>query len=358
MCGLIRRPSPAVTSPPEPLLVMPFVFLTTPGARVSLQSERLHVELPAASDELLPPPPRDIHLHDVEQVLIDERTSVTTPALCECLRRSIPVVFLARNQAVLGLSQAPSRMARIRASQHQRAQDTALRLALAAAVVEAKIQNSRRVLQRMAANRGGCDFTAALAELEHCRRNCLDASTVDALRGYEGAAAARYFECYARLFPPSVPFPGRSRRPPLNPPNAILSFAYSLLTTEIEALLHASGLDPSLGFLHEIDDGRASLALDLVEPFRAPVADALALDLLGHEVLQPQRHFESRDGACLLNLEGRRRFFTAYERRLEREFTSEQHGQRTTLRGELRRQVLNLKRTIAENDVFEPFLMN
>lgn len=337
---------------------MPSLFLATPGSRVSLISERLHVELPPESDELLPPPPRDILLHDVEQVLIDERASFTIPALCECLRRSIPVVFLARNQSVLGLNQPPARSARIRATQHQRSNDSALRLALAAALVEAKIQNSRRVLQRLAANRNDCNFTPALDELEHLRRNCLGASSVDALRGYEGAAAARYFETYARLFPSAVPFPGRSRRPPLDPPNAILSFAYSLLTTEIEAILHASGLDPAIGYLHEIEDGRASLALDLVEPFRAPVADALAVDLIGHEILQPARDFEKRDGGCLLNLEGRRRFFTAYERRLEREFTSEQHSLRTTLRGELRRQVLNLKRTLATNDVFEPFLMN
>lgn len=337
---------------------MPSVFIATPGSRVSLLSERLHVELPAETSDLPPPPPRDIHLHDVEQVIIDERAAVTTPALCECLRRSIPVVFLARNQSVLGLCQSPARSASIRASQHRRSSDRPLRLALAASLVEAKIQNSRRVLQRLAASRENCDFSKALTELEHLRRNCLSAATVDALRGYEGAAAACYFETYAALFPASIPFPGRSRRPPLNAPNAILSFAYSLLTAEIEAMLHAAGLDPAVGYLHEIEDGRASLALDLVEPFRAPVADALAVDLLGHEILQPGRDFEQRDGGCLLNLGGRRRFFTAYERRLEREFTSEQHSLRTSLRGELRRQVLNLKRTLTTNDAFEPFLMN
>jgi len=337
---------------------MPSLFLTTPGSHVSLTSERLRVEFPCANGDLEPPPPRDIPLHDIEHVVADERVHVSMPALCECLRRSIPVVLLARNQSVLGLCQAPAGAALVRLIQHRRASDGSFTLAVAATLVEAKIQNSRRVLQRLAASREDRAMLDALDELEHLRRRCLDAVSLDALRGYEGAAAARYFDLYARFFPAGAPFPGRSRRPPLDPPNAILSFAYSLLAAESEALLHVSGLDPALGFLHEPDDGRPSLALDLMEPFRAPVADGLALDLLGHQVLKPADHFEHHDGGCFLNLEGRRRFFTAYERRLEREFTSEQHGMRTSLRGEMRRQVQNLKRTLNTNDVFEPFLMN
>jgi len=337
---------------------MPSVFLTAPGTRISLVSERLRVELPAEEGVDLPAPSRDIPLHDVEQVIADERVSLSIPALCECLRRSIPIVLLARNQSVLGICQPPAGSARIRITQHRRSTETGLVLALAATLVEAKIQNSRRVLQRLAANRADCVIDRSLTELEHLRRNCLDASTVDILRGYEGAAAARYFETYAKFFPTHCPFPGRSRRPPLDPPNALLSFAYTLLTVETEAVVQAAGLDPALGFLHQPDDGRPSLALDLVEPFRAPVADGLALDLIGHGTVRADVHFEHRDGGCFLNLEGRRRFFTAYERRLEREFTSEQHGTRTSLRGEMRRQVQGLKRTLATNEAFEPFLMN
>lgn len=339
---------------------MPSLFLTTPGTRASLHSERLRVEYPAAErdDPSTVPPTRDIPLHDIEQIIADERAHITTPALCECLRRSIPVVLLARNQSVLGLCQPPAGSALIRAIQHRRSQETVLTLAIASTIVEAKIANSRRVLQRLASNRNNCDLTCPLAELENLRRACLGAASVAALRGYEGAAAARYFETYAAFFPPDTPFPGRSRRPPLDPPNAILSFAYSLLASESEALLHASGMDPALGYLHELDDGRPSLALDLIEPFRAPIADGLALDLLGHDILKPIEHFEKREGGCFLNTEGRRRFFTAYERRLEREFTSEQHGQRTSLRGELRRQVRSLKRTLFDNEIFEPFVMN
>lgn len=339
---------------------MPVLFLTTPGARASLVSERIRVEFPALNGDTEPAPPRDVPLHDVEQVVADERAHVTTPALCECMRRGIPVVFLTRSHAVLGLAQPPAPDVALRNRQHARAGDAAFNLAVAATLVEAKIQNCRRVLQRIASNRAEVPDSvgAAIDALEHLRRQVLDARSVDAVRGYEGAAAARYFDALAVFFPADCPFSGRSRRPPLDPPNAVLSFAYSLLTAEAEALLHAAGLDTALGVLHSLDDGRPSLALDLIEPFRAPVADGLALDLLGHRVLQPREHFERRDGGVFLNTEGRRRFFTAYARRLEREFTSDQHGQRTSLRGELRRQVQSLRRSLATGESFEAFLMN
>lgn len=113
-----------------------------------------------------------------------------------------------------------------------------------------------------------------------------------------------------------------------------------------------------MGFFHETQDRRASLALDLVEPFRAPVADAMALDLLSHQTLKPAEHFESRDGGVYLNTDGKKRFFVAYERRLARAYRSEQTGLRTTLRDEMRRQVLAVKKSILDGAAFEPWLMN
>lgn len=341
---------------------MPVLFLTTPGARATLVSERLRIEFPPENGASETPPSRDVPLHDVEQVVLDERAHITTPAVCECLRREIPIFYLTRSHAVLGLAQPPAPATIVRRIQHRRAEDAGFTLAIAAVLAEAKVQNCRRVLQRIASNRNGSAIResvgAAIEGLEHLRRQCLVAASTAVLRGYEGAAAARYFEALASFFPVECPFPGRSRRPPLDPPNAVLSFGYSLLAAEVEGLIHSAGLDPTLAFLHAEDEGRPSLALDLMEPFRPVIADALALDLLGHRVLQPREHFERRDGGVFLNTDGRRRFFTAFERRLEREFTSEQHGQRTSLRRELRRQVNNLKRALVDNEPFVPFLMN
>lgn len=322
---------------------MPAVFLTTPGTRASLVSERLRIEIPPSSanqDQVM----RDIPLVDVEHLVVLETAHLTTAALAELMRRSIPVVISATNDTVLGLCLSPAPHSTVRLEQYRRAQDNSFARALAINWVEAKILNSRRVLQRLAANREQTHVTSDVLALAQFAELCQQAGSVDTLRGYEGTAAGRYFECYATFFPDHIPFERRSRRPPHNAPNAVLSYAYTLLTAEAEACLHAIGLDPAIGFYHEPADRRPSLALDIIEPFRAPLADAMALDLLTHGVLNPRTHFENRNSGVYLNLDGRRRFFVAYERRMEREFRSEQHGNRSTLRSELHLQCRGVKK--------------
>src|ERR1700737_423913 len=291
----------------------------------------------------------NILLIDIEHVVVHKTTHITMAAMTELLRRNIPIVLSSSTDTVLGLCLPPAPNTAVRIKQYQKAQDNSFALALAINWVEAKILNSRRVLQRLAANREELEITPHLLALGQLAQNCQKASSLDTLRGYEGTAAGRYFECYAGFFPEHAPFERRSRRPPHNAPNAVLSYSYTLLSVEAEACLHAIGLDPAVGFYHEQADRRPSLALDIIEPFRAPLADAMALDLLTHSVLNPHAHFENRNGGVYLNLEGRKRFYVAYERRMEREFTSEQHGSRTSLRGELHNQCRAVKKAVSED---------
>lgn len=336
---------------------MPSVFLTTPGTRASIVSERLRVLSPdPETGETLT---RDIPLHDVEQVLVAECCSLTIASLADCARRGIPVILTSPSQRVLALSLPPGGHSGVRREQYRRSLDGNFLLALAIPCVESKILNQRRVLQRLATNRPDHPGVGSvLKRLQCAASDCLKAGSLDSLRGYEGAAAGIYFETYGAFFPETCPFERRSRRPPLNAPNALLSYAYTLLVAEAEACLHSTGLDPSVGFLHEPAERRPSLALDVIEPFRAPLADAMALDLLSHRTLQPARDFERREGGIYLNPDGRRRFHVAYERRMERQFTSEQHGRRTTLRGEIQAQCRSVRRAFSEGEPYEPFLMN
>jgi len=339
---------------------MPVVYLTTPGARASLVSQRLRVEIPATAGNGTGDQPaiRDVPLHDVEHVILDARAGITAAAMAECLRRAIPLVIVEASQRVLGLCQPLTLHGRLRRQHYRRTGEPAFALAIAASLVEAKLINARRVLQRLYNDRPADTPSTHLATLQHLSSATVTATNLDTLRGYEGTGAGTYFEALAPCFPAHAPFEHRSRRPPHNLANAILSYAYTLLAAETHAAIQAAGLDPALGFLHEPEDGRPSLALDLIEPLRAPLADALALDLLSHRILKPREHEQVRDGGVYLNTEGRRRFFTAYERRMDRPFTSRQTGQRTTLRDEIRRQVTSLKKAILEGDPFEPFLMN
>ena len=145
--------------------------------------------------------------------------------------------------------------------------------------------------------------------------------------------------------------------PPADPPNAVLSYAYTILGGEMTCHLHAIGLDPVIGFFHEPVDRRPALALDLIEPFRAPVADALALDLFSHGQLQPGEHFESRDGGVFLNVDGRKRFHVAFERRMERTFRLRGSVEHTTLRKELQAQAMAVKMSLTDERPFAAFRM-
>lgn len=338
---------------------MPAMYLTTPGTRVHIVSQRLRVEVPPGEDPKDSPGEiREIPFMDIEEIVFTEHVAFTIPALAECMRRDIPVVLTTHGDRILGLCLPPAPDSAARLAQYRKSGDPAFRLALAASCVEAKIVNSRRVLQRLAGNRVETHVGECLARLADLAVRCKAAGTLDVLRGCEGMAAGLYFSSYSRFFPESCPFEHRSRRPPLNPPNAVLSYAYTLMTAEMECALHAAGLDPVVGFLHEPEDRRPSLALDLIEAFRAPVADAMALDLVSHGTLNPRDHFESRDGGVYMNVQGKKRFFGAYERRVTREFVSEHTGMRTTLRNEFRNQAIGVKQSIVEGRRFSPFLMN
>jgi len=337
---------------------MPSVYIQTPGFRVGLKSEKLRVESPDTGDPDLPPIVKEVLLSDVEQVIASEHVHFSLPAIAECMRRNIPFILTGSGERILGVCRPPSPNHKARLSQYQRFLEPAFALALAINWVEAKILNSRRVLQRLAANRDAIEITRELLNLGELAKKCTSVTNPDSLRGIEGAAAGKYFELYGSFYPESCPFERRSRRPPHNAPNAILSYAYTLLAAEAECALHAIALDPAIGFYHEPDDNRAALALDMIEPFRAPLADAMAIDLMSHATLHPKNHFENREGGVYMNNDGKKRFFVAYEKRMEREFTSEQTGIRTSIRGELRRQAMALKKAIVSGDPFEPFLMN
>ena len=334
---------------------MPSVCINTPGSKVHLVSGRLEVR--GRSPDHAAATLRVIPINDVDRVILQEDVQISSEAMGALLRADIPVAYVGWNGRYLGGFQpcGPAHGAwRLR---HYQAQlDPAFTLTIAGRIVTAKIYNQRRVLQRMAANRQQ-DSTAAVDHLGTLLHSASAARTVDELRGFEGAAAARYFAHWATFLPEAFPFQRRSTRPPLNPANACLSFGSTLLYNEAVSFIHGHGLDPALGLLHTTEDGRWSLALDLMEPFRPVLVEALALDVFTHQVLQ-QKHFRPHDGGVYLNDEGRARFIVQYERRMERQFMSECAGHRTTLRQQLEQQAVMFKASLADLAKFEPFLMN
>jgi CRISPR-associated protein Cas1 len=334
---------------------MPTLCVNTPGCKVRLVSERLEIHGPdpengAATLRVVP-------LRDLDRVLLHENSQISSEALAALLREEIAVAMLSSSGRFLGGFQPtiPAQGA-WRVRQYKTSLDSVFTLQMAGRIVTAKIYNQRRVLQRMAANRSQ-DASQPLDAIGAIFNDCPRARSIDELRGFEGAAAALYFQQWAGFLPPAFPFERRSTRPPLNPVNACLSFGSTLLYQEMVSCIHACGLDPALGLIHTTEDRRWSLALDLMEPFRPVLVEALALDVFTHQILN-EKHFRPHEGGVYLNDEGRAKFIVQYERRMERQFMSECAGHRTTLRQQIGAQATMFKSALAEPAKFEPFLMN
>lgn len=334
---------------------MPTACVSTPGCIVRLVSERLQVHGRNETGKYTLQ--REIPINDLDRLLAVEGTQISGEALAALLRADIPIAFLGWNGRYLGAFQptAPAHGA-WRMRQYQASLDTRFCLGSAGRLVAAKIYNQRRVLQRLAANRGA-DISRDLTHLDALLSDTYRSETIETLRGYEGAAAARYFATWATFLPEAFPFERRSTRPPLNPVNACISFGATLLYHETVSAIHARGLDPALGMLHTTEDGRWSLALDLMEPFRPVLVEALSLDVFTHQILN-EKHFRPHEGGVYLNDEGRSKFIVQYERRMERQFMSEFAGHRTTLRQQIEDSVLRFKKSLAEPTSFEAFVMN
>ncbi|WGL18109.1 type I-C CRISPR-associated endonuclease Cas1c [Microbulbifer bruguierae] len=189
--------------------------------------------------------------------------------------------------------------------------------------VAAKIANSRSVLLRELRNHGDNPrLTTAADRLASSLRRARTAKSVDEVRGIEGDAASCYFSVFDELLRGSgFAFGGRVRRPPTDPINALLSFIYSLVTQECVSALQGVGLDPYVGFLHRDRPGRASLALDLLEEFRASWADRFVLTLVNRRQIQSGDFVTEASGAVRLQEDARKKLLTLYQQRKQEELT-------------------------------------
>lgn len=204
--------------------------------------------------------------------------------------------------------------AALRLAQCAAALDGETSLAYARDLIRAKLRAQRRTLSRMLAVRADCrkPLTDALGSLADIETSLAAAADASAIRGCEGAAAAAHFRALAAVFPPSLGFAGRNRRPPRDPVNAALSLGYTLLHFDAVRACHIAGLDPLIGFYHRATFGRESLACDLIEPLR-PRLDEWLWDQLRSRTLR-EDHFATSASGCQLQKAGRARFYTDYER--------------------------------------------
>lgn len=255
---------------------------------------------------------------DVGTVVCIGSANVSAGMRSMALRQGINTVFLSRRGNFEGWLQG-SRLpnARTRRLQYQRGDDDEFRLELAKRFVTGKLANQRALLLRYQRREKAQELVAAAESLEDSARQVERSESVDEMLGYEGTGAAAYFATFGLLLPPWTEWSGRNRRPPRDPVNAALGFAYALLCSEAVSACSVAGLDPAAGFLHSDDGDRPSLALDLMEEFRALIADSVVMELVRRNRLQ-LNHFRSEADreAVLLTEKGRKVVIGRFEERM------------------------------------------
>lgn len=262
-------------------------------------------------------------LHTLEGILCFSYAGASPALMGGCAERGISLAFFTPRGRFLARIAGETRgNVLLRQQQYRAADDPFASCRYVRDFLLGKVYNARWVLERATRDhpqRVPVDRLKALSgQLAAALPRIQDAMTAEELRGIEGEAAQRYFDGFDSLIlqqRETFAFSGRSRRPPLDPVNALLSFAYTLLARECAAALEGVGLDPYVGFLHRPRPGRTSLALDLMEELRPVCADRFVLSCINQKQLTAKHCQRQESGAVLLTDEGRRAFLTAWQQR-------------------------------------------
>lgn len=295
------------------------LYVTTEGAWLKKDGANIVMEVEGEERARLP-------AHMLESLVCMGRVLVSPPLLGYCAEQGICVSFLSPNGKFLARMEGPvSGNVLLRREQYRRTDDPARCGLIVRNLLLGKVHNQRAVLGRALRDHGEGMLDADRAELTHARERLRRISSrlqleeqLEVLRGLEGEAAQAYFGAFDHLIrvpEPTLRFNGRSRRPPKDAVNALLSFLYTLLTHDCRSALESVGLDPAVGFLHRDRPGRPSLALDLLEEFRPVVADRLALSLINRRQVGERDFVWLDNGAVTLKEESRKTVLTAYQER-------------------------------------------
>lgn len=298
------------------------LYVTLPDARLRLDNDTLRVEVGEETRLRVP-------LHHLQSVVCFGHVGLSAPLMHRLADDGVSLVLLdPAGRFKARLEGAVGGNVLLRQAQHRAAGDAVFSLGLGRSLVAGKVKNQRHVLLRGAREaKDPADeaaLTRAAQNLAASVRALPEATTLDAVRGVEGEAARTYFAALNLLVRPDLrdafAMDGRTRRPPRDRMNALLSFFYAMWMNDCRSACEATGLDPQIGFLHAVRPGRAALALDLMEEFR-PLADRLALTLVNRAQVGVADFAQREGGAVQLDGDVRKAVVVAYQERKQEPLT-------------------------------------
>jgi CRISPR-associated protein Cas1 len=307
------------------------LYITSDDAYVRKERETFVVEV--NNEKVFQAP-----VHSIENIVCFGFKPLSPALMAFCAESNVGISYLSENGKFLARVQgAQQGNVLLRKAQYAYADNEMESLKIARPIIAAKVANYRSLLQRHQRNHpDDCpDSVASAASTMGNRLADIQKSvTLDELRGHEGECANVYFGVLGSLITAQQEdfiFTQRSRRPPLDPANALLSFLYAILANDVRSALETTGLDPQVGFLHQVRSGRPSLALDIMEEFRAYLGDRIMLNLVNLKQVT-KKDFEIREsGEVRMSDDARKTLLTAYQKRKQEEITHPFLGEKMTV---------------------------
>jgi CRISPR-associated protein Cas1 len=334
------------------------LYVTTQGSYLARDGETVLVRTEHETKLQVP-------VHTLGGIVCFGQVSCSPPLMELCAEYNVSISFLSERGKFLARVQGPvSGNVLLRREQYRRADDESASSEIARTMLIAKIANCRTVLLRCARERSKDEGTEALqpaiGDLARILKSLECRTSLNALRGAEGEAANTYFGVFDNLIlaqKEDFTFMERSRRPPLDNMNALLSFIYTLLAHDVASALEGVGLDPAVGFLHRDRPGRPSLALDLMEELRSFLADRLALSLVNRQQIKGKGFHRTETGAVMMDDKTRKELLVSYQKRKQEEIQHPFLGEKVAIGLLPHCQAMLLARYLRDDlDGYPPFI--
>lgn len=353
-------------------IYMATLYLTEQQTTVKKDGDTLLVIIPEDKRQNRPANKVRVPLTKIDRVVVQGNATLTSPAIAALMERHAEITFLDAYGRFHGhLAPAFTKNGQLRLAQTTAHQHPVRHHHFTQAFISGKLQNMRTMLMRANRKRENEHISKAIITL----KTTLDAvshltpdtelpdtrhpqtnSAYGRLQGLEGAGTAAYFGCFPHLLNEPDLFHGRTRRPPRDPVNALLSYGYTILLNQITSAIYTVGLDPYIGYLHSSQYGKPALALDLMEEFRPLIVDSVVLALFNTGEIQ-RKHFVEEFGAYRLTDYGRRTFLTRLEARFDETITHPTFNYKATYRRSLELQARLLAKTLMDEiPSYPPFI--
>ena len=289
---------------------MSYLYVCEQGASIGLADNRFQIK---CRDGMV----KSIPAEALEVIEVFGKVQITTQCIEECLKRGVNILYYSTNGAYYGrlISTNHVNVQRQRL-QAERTKDLDFRIAFSKRLIDAKIRNQIVVMRRYARH-GNYNVERSVVEMQNMYKKLENAKSIEQVMGYEGTAAKTYFRELGRMIDPQFAFSGRTRRPPKDPFNSLISLGYSIILNEFYGKIEGKGLNPYFGVMHSDHEKHPTLASDLMEEWRAVLIDSLALSMLnGHELCKDDFYTETEQPGVFLEKDG----FKKYIQKLENKF--------------------------------------